>query len=56
MLDELRNAINHNGRTENGAVTLKSSLNHCLDLFATVGALRNASDDEIKKNHVRCNN
>lgn len=47
MLDELRNAINHNGRTENGAVTLKSSLNHCLDLFATVGALRNASNDDI---------
>lgn len=35
--------------TENGAVTLLSSNNLCLDFFATVGALRNQSDNEIWK-------
>lgn len=33
--------------TENGAVTLTTTGSECLDLFATVGALRNASDEEI---------
>ena len=33
--------------TENGAVTNRTSGNDCLDLFATVGALRHAGDDEI---------
>ena len=47
MLNELRNTLNHTSRTENGAVTLNSSLSHCLDFFATVGALRDASDDDI---------
>ncbi len=34
-------------QTENGAVTYKSTLSHNLDLFATVGALRHTSDEEI---------
>jgi len=33
--------------TENGAVTNMSTESFCLDLFATAGALRQASDDEI---------
>ncbi len=33
--------------TENGAVTYKSTHSHCLDLFATIGAIRFASDEEI---------
>ena len=33
--------------TENGAVTYESSGSECVDLFATIGALRNASEDEI---------
>lgn len=33
--------------TENGAATLKTSGSDCLDLFATIGALRHASDEEI---------
>lgn len=33
--------------TENGAITYRTSLSNCLDLFATIGALRNASEDEI---------
>ncbi len=33
--------------TENGAVTYSSTLSDCLDLFATVGALRRESEEEI---------
>ena len=33
--------------TQNGAATYRSTLSDCLDLFATVGALRHASDDDI---------
>ena len=32
-------------RTENGAVTLVSTGSNCLDLFATIGALRHASEE-----------
>ena len=33
--------------TENGAVTYRSTKSHCLDLFATIGALRNSEGSEI---------
>ena len=33
--------------TENGAVTLETTGDCCLDLFATVGALRHVSEEEI---------
>jgi hypothetical protein len=33
--------------TENGAATYESTGSDCLDLFATIGALRRESDDEI---------
>ena len=46
MLEELKNEANKT-LTENLAATYKSTLSECLDLFATAGALRNASDDEI---------
>ncbi len=39
--------------TENGAVTNKTSGSDCLDLFATVGALRRESDEEIIARFVR---
>ncbi|MER2143602.1 MAG: DUF2828 family protein, partial [Eubacteriales bacterium] len=39
--------------TENGAVTLRSTDSECLDLFATIGALRNASDQEIETRFLR---
>ena len=47
MLNELKNEMNRNARTENEAVTLRSTMSYCLDFFATVGALRNATDEEI---------
>ena len=46
MLQYLKNESNKTF-TENGAVTLKTSNSDCVDLFATIGALRRASEDEI---------
>ncbi len=39
--------------TENGAMTLKSTQSDCLDLFATIGALRRESDEEIINRFIR---
>ena len=33
--------------TENGAATYAPTNSYCLDLFATIGALRNSYEDEI---------
>ena len=39
--------------TENGAATLQSTLSDCLDLFATIGAIRRESDGEIVARFLR---
>ena len=39
--------------TANGAVTNASTMSDCLDFFATAGALRNASDEEITDRFIR---
>lgn len=39
--------------TENGAATHITTESDCLDLFATIGALRHASDTEIENRFVR---
>ena len=39
--------------TENGAITNESTGDFCLDLFATIGALRRESDGEIESRFVR---
>ena len=39
--------------TENGAVTYETSGSDCMDLFASIGALRRESDDEIIARFVR---
>ncbi|MBO4456984.1 MAG: DUF2828 family protein [Butyrivibrio sp.] len=46
MLEFLKKEANKT-YTENGAVTYVSTKSECLDLFATIGALRNASDEDI---------
>ena len=46
MLNELKIEANRT-LTENGAITLRSTGSDCLDLFATIGALRNAEEQEI---------
>ncbi len=46
MLNFLKKKANLT-RTENGAATYMSTTSHCLDLFATIGAIRNASQQEI---------
>ena len=52
MLEYLKNEANKT-LTENGALTHKSSLSHCLDLFSTAGALRHASEEEIISRFVK---
>lgn len=52
MLERLKNEINIT-YTENGAATCVSSLSDCLDLFAAIGALRHADDDEVIKRFIR---
>jgi len=52
MLEYLKKEANKT-YTENMAVTHLSTLSDCLDLFATVGALRGAADDEIASRFMR---
>ncbi len=46
MLDALKNSLNHT-QTENGAVVYETTQSHCLDLFATIGALRHSEKPEL---------
>ena len=52
MLNSLKKLTNVT-YTENGAITPRSTESDCLDLFATIGALRNASGDQIQKRFFR---
>ena len=52
MLEFLKKEANRT-YTENGAATYASTMSDCLDLFATIGALRNASEEEIISRFVR---
>ena len=52
MLTALKETANREW-TENGAVTEKSTGSDILDLFATIGAIRNAKDGEIIRRFVR---
>lgn len=52
MLNHLKNEANI-AYTENGAVTNASTMSNCLDLFATIGAVRSADSREIIKRFVR---
>lgn len=52
MLNSMKNLTNQT-RTENGAATLRSSGSECLDLFATIGALRSANEQEIENRFLR---
>ena len=55
MLEHLKNEANRTF-TENGAVTHATTYSDCLDLFATIGALRSAGDQEIISRFVRAFN
>lgn len=52
MLAYLKNGANR-AYTENGAVSNASSMSDVLDLFATIGALRNAPEQEIVDRFIR---
>ena len=52
MLEALKKEANKT-HTENMAVTYRSTLSDCLDLFAAVGALRDAPEKEISSRFMR---
>ena len=52
MLEYIKNEANRT-YTENGARTHSTACSDCLDLFATVGALRSADEQEILSRFVR---
>lgn len=52
MLQELKKEANYT-YTENGALTYRSTMNHCLDLFATIGGLRHAESKEILRRFAK---
>ncbi len=52
MLEVLKKTANKT-YTENGALTHRSTGKDCLDLFATIGALRRESDLEIEKRFMK---
>ncbi len=52
MLQILKETANKT-YTENGAVTHRSTMSECLDLFATAGALRRAEEQEIIARFLR---
>ena len=51
MLNELKEEMNKT-ETLNGATTYKSTGKFCLDLFASIGALRNQTEEEIVKRYT----
>ena len=52
MLDYLKNEANRT-LTENGAATYRTSCSDCLDLFATIGALRHSNESIIINRFMR---
>lgn len=52
MLEFMKKEANRT-YTENGAATLQTTYSDCLDLFATIGALRSAQEQEILNRFVR---
>ena len=52
MLELLKNTANCTW-TENGAITLRDTGSDCLNLFATIGALRTQNDTEIENRFLR---
>ena len=52
MLNELKKEATYT-YTENGALTYSTTMNDCLDLFATIGGMRHAAESEIVKRFVR---
>lgn len=52
MLEFMKKEANRT-YTENGAATLQTTYSDCLDLFATIGALRSAREQEILNRFVR---
>lgn len=52
MLEYLKNETNK-ALTENGAASYRTSCSDCLDLFATIGALRHVDENEIINRFMR---
>ena len=52
MLNAIKDEANIT-RTENGAKAFRSTENFCLDLFSSIGALRNADETDIINQFIR---
>ena len=52
MLNTIKDEANIT-RTENGAKAFRSTENFCLDLFSSIGALRNADETDIINQFIR---
>lgn len=52
MLETIKKEVNRT-YTENGAATYATTGSDCLDLFATIGALRSAQEQEIQNRFLR---
>ena len=52
MLEYLKDEANRT-YTENGAATYRTTNSDCLDLFATIGALRKSKAEEVKQRFMR---
>lgn len=50
---KLLKAENNMAYTENGALTNRSSMSHCVDLFFTAGAMRNQAEETIENAVVK---
>ena len=52
FLDFLKNEVNMT-TTENGAATYRTTQSDCLDLFATIGALRTADAADVVQRFIK---
>ncbi len=53
LIQSIENKTNRNAQTANGAVSNRSSLDECVDLFARIGALRGSTVEDKQNSFAR---